>query len=259
MGRFPLRQIGLEYIVDVLHKGYWLGKSATYMPKDTVRSLERYFHLWDYGYDVSVLSEPSIHFCFFYYDDSFHSLFITATKLCQNLDKRLVVIYNERLPAEIEHLEVVFSTFNLGSDDMHTWAEELNKQIIYQFTKHQDILDIHKLTQVHSHKHISKDLVEMLRYIEKNLSRTIREEDVAEYCHYSVTYFSKFFHKTIGVSFRDYLTLKRINLAKQLLINARKEKISFIAFQCGYNDVSYFSRIFKKKTGISPAIYRQLH
>ncbi|UPQ87494.1 helix-turn-helix domain-containing protein [Vibrio sinaloensis] len=245
--------------MDVLHKGYWLGQSITYVPKDMVRNLEQHFHLLDYGYDVSVLSESDIHFCFFFYESTFHSLFLTAVKLCQNLDKKLVVIHAQPLPAEFDELEVMFASFNIETDDMHLWVEELNKQVIYQFTQHQDILDIHKLTQNHTNKHISKDLVEMLRYIEKNLSRTIREEDVAEYCHYSVTYFSKFFHKTIGVSFRDYLTLKRIALAKQLLVSDKKEKISFIAFQCGYNDVSYFSRIFKKKTGISPATYRQLH
>ncbi|TMX47112.1 AraC family transcriptional regulator [Vibrio sp. Hep-1b-8] len=245
--------------MDVLHKGYWLGQSVTYVAKDIVRDLERYFHILDYGYDVSVLSESEIHFCFFCYEASFHSLLLTAAKLCQNLDKNLIVVYDNGLPQEIAELDVVYSTFNLNHDDSRAWSDELNKQVYYQFSKHQEILNIHKLVENHQQKHINKDLVEMLRYIDKNLSRTIREEDVAEYCHYSVTYFSKFFHKTIGVSFRDYLTLKRINLAKQLLTNERKEKISFIAFQCGYNDVSYFSRIFKKKTGISPAVYRQLH
>ncbi|MDC5823076.1 AraC family transcriptional regulator [Vibrio europaeus] len=245
--------------MDVLHKGYWLGKSVTYISKDLVRDLERHFHILDYGCDVSVLSEPDIHFCFFYYEENFESLLHTAIKICQNLDKKLILFYNENIPVDMENLEIVFSVFSIKKDDIRIWSDELNKQVYYQFTQHQEILDIHKLVEKQSQKHISKDLVEMLRYIEKNLSRTIREEDVAEYCHYSVTYFSKFFHKTIGVSFRDYLTLKRINLAKHLLTNDRKEKISFIAFQCGYNDVSYFSRIFKKKTGISPAIYRQLH
>ncbi len=245
--------------MEVLHEGYWLGKSVTYINKDQVRDLERYFHIVDYGHDVSVISEPDIHFCFFYYDQPYESLLHTTIKLCQNLDKHIILICDDEPPLEFSDLEVVVSLFSIKNDDIRLWSDEINKKIYYQFTQHQEILDIHKLVESQSKKHISKDLVEMLRYIEKNLSRTIREEDVAEYCHYSVTYFSKFFHKTIGVSFRDYLTLKRINLAKQLLTSERKEKISFIAFQCGYNDVSYFSRIFKKKTGISPATYRQLH
>lgn len=245
--------------MEVLHKGYWLGKSISYVGKDTVRDLEKYFRLLDFGYDVSVLSEPDIYFCFFFYEENFSSLFMTTVKLCQNLNKHLVVIYNGNLKPEVSELEVVFSTFNLNTETTSAWAEDLSKQIHYQLNQHQEVLEIHKLPALAGQKSISKDLVEILRYIDNNLSRKIREEDIAEYCHYSVTYFSKFFHKSIGVCFRDYLTLKRINLAKQLLSEKRKEKISFVAFQCGYNDVSYFSRIFKKKTGFSPAIYRQMH
>ncbi|EGA68220.1 hypothetical protein VISI1226_15806 [Vibrio sinaloensis DSM 21326] len=245
--------------VNVLHSGYWLGQSTSFISKDLIRDLDEYFDLKDYGFDVSVLSESDIHFCFFYYQDSYHSLFLTAAKLCQNLEKSLVLFHKGDLGEDVKSLEVVFKTYDLSTPMEDEWAKKLSEQIHYQYTKHQEILEIHRLTSMIQKQNVSKDLIEILRYIDKNLSRTIREEDVAEYCHYSVTYFSKFFHKTIGVSFRDYLVLKRINLAKQLLTTERKEKISFIAFQCGYHDVSYFSRIFKKKTGLSPAVYRQLH
>jgi AraC-like DNA-binding protein len=57
--------------------------------------------------------------------------------------------------------------------------------------------------------------------------------------------------------FRDYITEKRISLAKKMLTEEDSMKIAYIAYQCGYRDVSYFSRIFKKKTGLSPASYRQ--
>ncbi|MCE7637465.1 AraC family transcriptional regulator [Vibrio fluvialis] len=102
-------------------------------------------------------------------------------------------------------------------------------------------------------------MLDILRYIELNITKEIREEDIAAYCHYSVSYFSKLFHKVIGISFRDYICNKRIAMAKRLLVDERNAKIAFIAYQCGYHDVSYFSRIFKKKTGISPGVFRQIH
>lgn len=242
--------------MEVVRKGYWLGQSVCKVDKGTVRDLERFFGILDYGHDVSVLSEAEIQFCFFYYEPSFHTLFLTAAKLCKNLNKKLVILYKNSVGPEVLDDPSILDSIDMHSPLFSSWCESLNQQIIFQLKQHQDVLDIDSLSE---QKHISKDLVEILKYIDKNLSRTIREEDVAEYCHYSVTYFSKFFHKTVGISFRDYLTTKRIELAKQLLSLNKKEKISFIAFQCGYNDVSYFSRIFKKKTGISPANYRLLH
>mgnify|MGYP000887850901 CR=1 FL=1 len=52
--------------MEVLHKGYWLGKSVTYIEKDLVRDLERHFHILDYGYDVSVLSVSPIYISAFF-------------------------------------------------------------------------------------------------------------------------------------------------------------------------------------------------
>ena len=84
------------------------------------------------------------------------------------------------------------------------------------------------------------------------------EEDIADYCHYSVTYFSKLFHKSIGVCFRDYVTLKRIALAKKLLAENKRKKYHLLLFNVGTRRLILFANI-QKKTGYSPAIYRQMH
>ncbi|MCL9781434.1 AraC family transcriptional regulator [Vibrio sp. S4M6] len=246
--------------MDVLHTGHWIGKSISYIPRDTLIVFEKYFKIIESGHDVSVLSEPNIDFCFFFLDSNQNNpLFLTSVKICQNLNKSLIVIYKKTISQEIKSLDVVVDSFNIDENNADTWVEQLSKNIHYNFTSHQEVIEIHKKEPQLAKNNISKNLLEILRYIELNLSKTIKEEDIAEYCHYSVTYFSKVFHNAVGMSFRDYLTTKRISLAKQLLIDDRKSKIAFIAYQCGYKDVSYFSRIFKKKTGVSPGLFRQIH
>jgi AraC-like DNA-binding protein len=84
-----------------------------------------------------------------------------------------------------------------------------------------------------------------------NINKEIREKEIAEKCHCSTTYFSKKFHLHFGVSFRDFVCDKRILLAKKLIEADTESKIAVIAYQCGYKDVSYFSRIFKKRTGVT--------
>ncbi|WP_070962487.1 helix-turn-helix domain-containing protein [Vibrio sonorensis] len=246
--------------MDVLHKGYWIGQSISFIPRDTLFQLEKYFHIIENGHDVSVLSEPDIRFCFFFIDRQSHPpLLLTAIKLCQNLNRKLVIIHKGELAEDLEQLSVVFDHFDLEEGDISDWAAKLSNSIHFHLVDHKEIVDIHKNKTILDDQNISKDLLEILKYIENNLSKTIREEDIADYCHYSVTYFSKLFHRSVGMSFRDYLTSKRIGMAKQMLLDDRKAKIAVIAFSCGYKDVSYFSRIFKKKTGLTPAVYRQLH
>ncbi|WP_436317789.1 helix-turn-helix domain-containing protein [Vibrio agarivorans] len=96
-----------------------------------------------------------------------------------------------------------------------------------------------------------------LCFIEENLANSLNETSLAAQLDYSTTYFSKLFHKSTGTSFRNYVIAKRISLAKQMLTEDKAIKVAAIAYQCGYKDVSYFSRIFKKKTGLTPASYRQ--
>lgn len=104
----------------------------------------------------------------------------------------------------------------------------------------------------------SSSLFPLLYLIETQLEGELREDDLASQYGYSVAYFSRTFHSLLGISFRDYLCRKRIALAKRLLIEQPNTKIAVIALQCGYKDLSYFNRIFKKKVGLSPGKYKTL-
>ncbi len=246
--------------MDVLHTGHWLGKSISFLPKDTLNILGKYFSIQESGHDVSILSEREIEFCFFYYDPiQTQSLLITSIKMCQNLDKKLILIHDDKIDTNFLDLDVILDSYNIQNSNIESWIETLSKNIHYLFSRHQEVIHLHRNKKHFEENKISKDLAEILRYIDSHISETIREEDIADYCHYSVTYFSRLFHQSIGMSFRDYLTSKRISLAKHLLVSERDSKIASIAYQCGYKDVSYFSRIFKKKTGITPASFRQIH
>lgn len=171
-----------------------------------------------------------------------------------------VVVLPEPVPPEIRILSSPFtaaSTMDISVDDPSITLIGLCQKLHMSFDKH--IFSPKLQESPISSASMSKEMLDILRYIELNITKEIREEDIAAYCHYSVSYFSKLFHKVIGISFRDYICNKRIAMAKRLLVDERNAKIAFIAYQCGYHDVSYFSRIFKKKTGISPGVFRQIH
>jgi two-component system response regulator YesN len=71
----------------------------------------------------------------------------------------------------------------------------------------------------------------------------------------SVAYFSSLFLRETGQTFVEFLTAARMEGAKKLLVNPGK-RITEIAFEVGYADPNYFSKLFKKSMGISPREFR---
>ena len=97
-----------------------------------------------------------------------------------------------------------------------------------------------------------------LHYVNEHLSNpNLSLKWIAEnYLYMNVDYLSKQFIKETGYKFSYYLTSKRIEKAKQLLLEDNVEKIYTVAEQVGCgNNPQYFSQIFKKHTGMTPTAY----
>lgn len=73
---------------------------------------------------------------------------------------------------------------------------------------------------------------------------------------YSEKYLSALFKKNSGVGFSAYLTELRVELARELLA-AGETSMSSVAHECGFRDPLYFSRVFRRATGLSPSEYRK--
>jgi len=95
-----------------------------------------------------------------------------------------------------------------------------------------------------------------LEYINKNYMKKITLEDVASYVHLSPTYFSKLFKDETQYNFNTYLNNVRIEMGKKLLLD-ESIPIVDISNLIGFEDQSYFSKVFKKITGATPGKYRK--
>ncbi|MCE5189804.1 MAG: helix-turn-helix domain-containing protein [Eubacteriales bacterium] len=92
-------------------------------------------------------------------------------------------------------------------------------------------------------------------FIDRNFQRDLTLEEVSREVHVSPYYFSKLFKEQTGENFINYLTLRRIETAKQLLLDG-KLNVKNICTEIGYNDPNYFSRLFKRFEGVTPTEYR---
>jgi len=92
-------------------------------------------------------------------------------------------------------------------------------------------------------------------YIEEHQHEDLSLDAVASAVNVSAFYFCKIFKKSTGMTFTDYLARVRIKKVKNLLLNPHK-RISEVAFECGFQSLSQFNRVFSKVTGETPTRYR---
>lgn len=90
------------------------------------------------------------------------------------------------------------------------------------------------------------------RYNENNLLKKLCDD-----IHYSMSYISRKFAHDTGMTFKEYQTNIRIDNACRLLTTSDK-KTSEIAELVGYNDIAFFTSVFKKKTGVTPTEFRRI-
>ena len=98
---------------------------------------------------------------------------------------------------------------------------------------------------------LAKDMLEESCY-------KISIEEIAKAIGFSRKYLSMIFCQTTGITLRDYITQKKIERAKSMLIDG-EASLKTIAFQLNYNDYSSFSRAFKKESGLTPLEYISKH
>jgi AraC family L-rhamnose operon transcriptional activator RhaR len=94
------------------------------------------------------------------------------------------------------------------------------------------------------------------QYLRDNYSRPISIRDVAAQVHLSERHTSRLFRKATGASIKDRLTTLRIEAATQLLLNGRLA-IKDVGAASGFPDVQHFTTIFRRRTGLTPAAFRE--
>jgi len=102
----------------------------------------------------------------------------------------------------------------------------------------------------------SRRIQKVIKYLNSNYQKEIRLLDVANYVNMSEVSFSRFMKKRTGKNYIDYLNDLRLGIASRILIDTSKT-IAEISFECGYNNLSNFNRIFKKRKGLTPKEFRE--
>jgi len=102
----------------------------------------------------------------------------------------------------------------------------------------------------------SRRVLKVKNYINENYKNEIRLSDMASLAGMSASAFSRFFKLHTGRNLTDYIIDMRLGYASRLLVDSTNS-IAEISYSCGFNNLSNFNRIFRKKKGCSPSEFRE--
>ena len=102
----------------------------------------------------------------------------------------------------------------------------------------------------------SRRVLKVKNYINENYMYEIKLETLADIANMSQSAFSRFFKLHTGRTLSDYIIDTRLGYATRMLLDTQ-DSIANISFNCGYNNLSNFNRLFKRKKGCSPSEFRE--
>lgn len=97
----------------------------------------------------------------------------------------------------------------------------------------------------------------VIDYIDKNLEKSFSLEELSSIANFSKFHFHRIFLTILGESPFQYILRLRLEKSASLILSQPSNKISDIAFQCGFSDLSIFSRNFKKYFNTTPSAYKK--
>ena len=112
----------------------------------------------------------------------------------------------------------------------------------------------------YQHSYDSKDnykLDQVFQYVSQNFFQDISLDEVSSICHLTPQSFCRFFKKRTQKTFIDFLSEFRVSHAKKLLVEKEDISIAQIGYECGFNNISNFNKVFKSKTGLTPKEYKR--
>ena len=98
-------------------------------------------------------------------------------------------------------------------------------------------------------------LQKIYHFIEANYQDNIDVNDVAKLCHLTTAAFCRYFKKSTHYTFTDFLNYFRINQSKKSLM--QNKSITEACYESGFENLSYFNKVFKKFTGENPSSFKK--
>jgi len=161
----------------------------------------------------------------------------------------IATVEEHRIQERISIFEEIYQNLELGySQDNLEYASMCLWHLLASFRFVQQFKVVNKIKQI--------NLIEdVILYMKENLDKNLKLEEIAKHFHYSVSHLSLMFTKSTSCSPLEYFTQLKIQRACQYLDHSNLS-VKAIAYELGFSDPFYFSKVFKKYIHFSPVQYK---
>ena len=187
-----------------------------------------------------------------YYRSRFEQKYLNPILKNQHIE---VLIIDEKTPSGREFLNILHQLTNLqGQENQEFIIRNLLSQAWLALMAE---VELQKTQLAHTKSPTTDRVRDMIHYLHQHYAEKVELADLARTIGYSERECIRAFKQAIHQTPIDYLVTYRIEQAKQLLAQSEQQSITEIALDCGFTNSNYFTRIFKKQTGLTPKNYRE--
>ena len=158
-------------------------------------------------------------------------------------------------------MQAVMKVYNwldkLASEEQGFYAVMNFLRILYELSLYDDarVLSSSSFAKIETFSD-SRRVQKVQRYIAAHYQEEIRLASLADMVGMTPVSFSRFFHLRTGKTLSDYVTDIRLGFATRLLVDSTRT-VAEVCYDCGFNNLSNFNRMFKRKKGCSPKEFRE--
>lgn len=157
-------------------------------------------------------------------------------------------------PADDTTMERIFDKMVVSQENDILYCDHICSGLVYDY-----LIEFHRLMDADADSARSRQLsmlLPALRYIHDNFRSDVSMTQLSEIIGVTPQHFCRIFRKTLNIRPNEYLTQMRLDEAKRLLAE-RNISVSDAAEKSGFTNAGYFSTVFRKREGMSPAQYKK--
>lgn len=247
-------------LVDSIEKCMQVAGMAFYCGYQDVLKEEKVHGLKDYKFKDKSTYEKQLHSAMKKgsYAEAIHTLEAYIEKLREyyipqkqveqilnNILHRFILDYGIYLDKNKEHLENIIDKYRKSTllEEYHALINEL----IYTICTYME--------QVRD-KHYRKEIVEIMDYVEEHIGEKITLASIASQINMNESYISRLFKNETGMNIINYINIRKMEKAKELL-SEKNMIVKDVAYALGFEEQSYFNRMFNKYFGVNPKEYKK--